>query len=51
MLDLNCDDIMFDEERKMIKITNKPISPEKVVKEAKTSGSGCVVTYVGLIQG
>lgn len=41
---------MFDEERKMIKITNKPISPEKVVKEAKTSGSGCVVTYVGLIR-
>jgi molybdopterin synthase catalytic subunit len=34
----------------MIKITNKPISPEKVVNEAKTSGSGCVVTYVGLIR-
>ncbi len=34
----------------MIKITDKPISPEQVVKEAKTSDSGCVVTYVGLIR-
>jgi molybdopterin synthase catalytic subunit len=34
----------------MIKITNKPISPEQVVSEAKTSDSGCVVTYVGLIR-
>ncbi|MGD0794421.1 MAG: molybdenum cofactor biosynthesis protein MoaE [Dehalococcoidales bacterium] len=34
----------------MIKITDKPISPEKVINEAKTSGSGCVVTYVGLIR-
>jgi molybdopterin synthase catalytic subunit len=34
----------------MIKITDKPISPEKVVSEAKTPGSGCVVTYVGLIR-
>ena len=34
----------------MIKITQKAISPETVVKEAKTSGSGCVVTYVGLIR-
>ena len=34
----------------MIKITDKPISPEKVVNEAKTPGSGCVVTYVGLIR-
>ena len=34
----------------MIKITDKPISPEKVINEAKTAGSGCVVTYVGLIR-
>ena len=34
----------------MICITNKPISPEMVVKETKTDGSGCVVTYVGLIR-
>jgi molybdopterin synthase catalytic subunit len=34
----------------MIKITDKPISPETVINQAKTSGSGCVVTYVGLIR-
>jgi molybdopterin synthase catalytic subunit len=34
----------------MIKITDKPIFPEKVISQAKTSGSGCVVTYVGLIR-
>jgi len=34
----------------MIKITDKPISPELVVNEAKTDSSGCVVTYVGLIR-
>lgn len=34
----------------MIKITDKPISPEAVVNEARTPGSGCVVTYVGLIR-
>ena len=34
----------------MIKITDKPISPEKVLNDAKTSGSGCVATYVGLIR-
>jgi molybdopterin synthase catalytic subunit len=34
----------------MIKITGKPISPETVINQAKTSGSGCVVTYVGLIR-
>ncbi len=34
----------------MIKITDKPISPEAVIKKVKTSGSGCVVTYVGLIR-
>jgi molybdopterin synthase catalytic subunit len=34
----------------MIQITDKPISPELVVDSAKTDGSGCVVTYVGLIR-
>ena len=34
----------------MIKITGKPISPNAVVDKAKTRGSGCVVTYVGLIR-
>ena len=34
----------------MIHITDKPISPELVVNEVKTSSSGCVVTYVGLIR-
>ncbi|GAF80907.1 unnamed protein product [marine sediment metagenome] len=35
----------------MIKITDKPISPELVVNQVKTAGSGCVATYVGLIRG
>jgi molybdopterin synthase catalytic subunit len=34
----------------MIEITGKPISPEQVIQRAKTSGSGCVATYVGLIR-
>jgi len=34
----------------LIQITDKPISPELVVNRAKTSGSGCVVTYIGLIR-
>jgi molybdopterin synthase catalytic subunit len=34
----------------MICVTNKPISPELVVSNVKTVGSGCVVTYVGLIR-
>ena len=34
----------------MIKITDKPISPEDVVNRAGTPDSGCVVTYVGLIR-
>ena len=34
----------------MIKVTEQPISPEAVVSEVKTRGSGCVVTYVGLIR-
>ena len=34
----------------MIEITTEPISPEKLVNAVKTDGSGCVVTYVGLIR-
>lgn len=34
----------------MIQITDQPISPEAVVNQAKTSDSGCVATYVGLIR-
>jgi molybdopterin synthase catalytic subunit len=34
----------------VIEITSKPISPESVVNRVKTSGSGCVATYVGLIR-
>jgi len=34
----------------MIEITDKPIAPEKVIARAKTKGSGCVVTYVGVIR-
>jgi molybdopterin synthase catalytic subunit len=34
----------------MISITNKPLSPEEIVNKAKTSDSGCVATYVGLIR-
>jgi len=34
----------------MIEITEKPISPELVVNKVKTDGSGCVVTYIGLIR-
>lgn len=34
----------------MIKITDKPISPELVVNEVKTDSSGCVLAYIGLIR-
>jgi molybdopterin synthase catalytic subunit len=34
----------------MIEITERPISPEYVVSQTKTTGSGCVATYVGLIR-
>lgn len=34
----------------VIEITHKPISPERVINRVKTDGSGCVVTYVGLIR-
>ena len=34
----------------MVEITEKPISPERVVNRARNDSSGCVVTYVGLIR-
>ena len=34
----------------MIEITSKPISPESIVNHIKTSGSGCVAVYIGLIR-
>ena len=34
----------------VIEITSKPISAERVISQVKTDGSGCVVTYVGLIR-
>ncbi|MGD9118439.1 MAG: molybdenum cofactor biosynthesis protein MoaE [Dehalococcoidia bacterium] len=34
----------------MIEITTKPISPESVINRVKTSGSGCIAVYVGLIR-
>lgn len=37
-------------EAELVRITDKPLSPEVVVNLARTAGSGCVVTYVGLIR-
>jgi molybdopterin synthase catalytic subunit len=34
----------------LIEITQGTISPQVVVNQAKTNGSGCVVTYVGVIR-
>ena len=34
----------------MIEITDRQILPERVIAKAKTDGSGCVATYVGLIR-
>ena len=34
----------------MIEITEIPLSPERVIEKVKSDGSGCVVTYVGLIR-
>ena len=34
----------------MINISEKAISPDKVIAKAKRIASGCVVTYVGLIR-
>lgn len=32
------------------KVTGASLSPDEIVAQARTSGSGCVVTYVGLIR-
>jgi molybdopterin synthase catalytic subunit len=37
-----------DEE--VIQITDRPISPEKIISKVKTPDSGCVVAYIGLIR-
>ena len=34
----------------MVEITESVISPEQIVSRVKSRGSGCVVTYVGLIR-
>ena len=34
----------------MIEVSDRIISPEAVIAKAKSDGSGCVVTYVGLIR-
>ena len=34
----------------MVEITEKPINPQHIINEVKTTGSGCVATYVGLIR-
>ena len=34
----------------MIEVTEEAISPEAVIASVKSDGSGCVVTYVGLIR-
>jgi len=34
----------------VIRITDKPISPELVVNKIKTDSSGCVLAYIGLIR-
>jgi len=34
----------------MIRVVSDPISPQAVIDEVKTLGSGCVATYVGLIR-
>jgi len=34
----------------MIEITNKSISPERVIYKVGNTSSGCVVTYIGLIR-
>lgn len=34
----------------MIEVNQNPISPERLIAAVKTAGSGCVVTYVGVIR-
>jgi molybdopterin synthase catalytic subunit len=37
-------------DEKLIQITDKPISPEKIIRQVSTPDSGCVVAYIGLIR-
>jgi molybdopterin synthase catalytic subunit len=41
---------MFAGYLSMVKITDKPISPEEVINSVKTESSGCALAYVGLIR-
>jgi molybdopterin synthase catalytic subunit len=34
----------------MIQVSKGPIYPDRVVEHVRTSGSGCVVSYIGLIR-
>lgn len=34
----------------MVNITKQPISPELIINQVKTSDSGCVAAYIGLIR-
>jgi molybdopterin synthase catalytic subunit len=34
----------------LIQITDRPISPEKIINMVRTPDSGCVVSYIGLIR-
>jgi len=34
----------------LIEVTEKPLSPERVINLVKTDSSGCVMTYVGTIR-
>jgi molybdopterin synthase catalytic subunit len=41
---------MNNDDINLVQITDKPISPERIINRVKTSDSGCVVVYVGLIR-
>jgi molybdopterin synthase catalytic subunit len=34
----------------IVKITSQPLSPQAIIEQVKTSSSGCVATYIGLIR-
>ena len=42
--------LIMGPDTEMIQVTDKPISPERIIGLVKTSDSGCVVVYVGLIR-
>jgi molybdopterin synthase catalytic subunit len=41
---------MNNPDEELIQVTDKPISPEKIVNQVRTPDSGCVVAYIGLIR-